>query len=180
MEVEIRAVVAACIHEPFMLRADDEDISLLQLIVCELMEENDRKVATALATNMHLVIQQYCNAHALQEIGDVEEVRQAENGQGLKHATTLGNSKISSMDLDRVADKKKGQGLKKQATLMAYDPEPLTENLSSNSNYLFLPEYRSEKIYSELLMKIIGFETNLRHMIGSWREHARFLEDFAI
>lgn len=180
MDVDIRGVVAACIHEPFMLRADDEDINILQMIVCELMEENERKVATALAPNLHLVIQQYCNAHALQENGDGEEVRQADNGPGLKHSSTLVNNKVSCMELDRVADKKKGQGLKKQATLMVYESEPLTENLSSNSHYLFLPEYRSEKIYSELLTKIIGFEANLRLMIGPWREHAGFLENFAI
>jgi len=180
MDVDIRGVVAACIHEPFMLRADDEDINILQMIVCELMEENERKVATALAPNLHLVIQQYCNAHTLQENGDGEEVRHAENGPALKHSSTLVNNKVSCMELDRVADKKKGQGLKKQATLMAYESEPLTENLSSNSHYLFLPEYRSEKIYSELLTKIIGFEANLRLMIGPWREHAGFLENFAI
>lgn len=84
------------------------------------------------------------------------------------------------MELDKIADKKKGQGLKKQATLIAYESEPLAENLSSNSHYLFLPEYRSEKIYSELLTKIIGYEANLRLMIGPWREHAGFLEKFAI
>jgi hypothetical protein len=55
-EVEVREVVAACIHEPFLLRADDEDINILQMIVCELMEENERKVATALASNLHIVI----------------------------------------------------------------------------------------------------------------------------
>jgi len=113
MDVDIRGVVAACIHEPFMLRADDEDINILQMIVCELMEENERKVATALAPNLHLVIQQYCNAHTLQENGDGEEVRHAENVPALKHSSTLVNNKVSCMELDRVADKKKGQGLKK-------------------------------------------------------------------
>ncbi|MFO0117384.1 MAG: hypothetical protein ACK521_07135 [bacterium] len=56
METEMREVVAACIHEPFLLRSDDEDINILQMIVCELMEENERKVATALAPNLHIVI----------------------------------------------------------------------------------------------------------------------------
>lgn len=98
----------------------------------------------------------------------------------MKHSSTLGVNKTSCMELDKIADKKKGQGLKKQATLIAYESEPLAENLSSNSHYLFLPEYRSEKIYSELLTKIIGYEANLRLMIGPWREHAGFLEKFAI
>lgn len=79
MEVEVREVVAACIHEPFLLRADDEDISLLQMIVCDLMEENERRVATALAPNLHIVIKQYCNAFVLQENASGEEFRQGEN-----------------------------------------------------------------------------------------------------
>lgn len=45
--------------------------------------------------------------------------------------------------------------------------------------YLILPEYKSEKLYSELLTKVMTFEANLRMMIGPWREHAGFLEQFA-
>lgn len=55
-EVEVREVVASCIHEPFLLTTDDEDINILQMIVCDLMEENERKVATSLASNLHIVI----------------------------------------------------------------------------------------------------------------------------
>lgn len=43
--IEIREVVAACIHEPFIIRTDTEDISILQTVACELMESNERKVA---------------------------------------------------------------------------------------------------------------------------------------
>jgi hypothetical protein len=61
--------------------------------------------------------------------------------------------------------------------MIGYDAEPL--DTSTHSAYLILPEYKSEKLYSELLTKIMTFEANLRLMIGPWREHAGFLEQFA-
>ena len=58
------------------------------------------------------------------------------------------------MDLDRLTDKRKAP-IKKQYTMNNVMDEQ--ENISSNSQYLFLPEYKSEKIMSELLTKVMTF-----------------------
>lgn len=70
--VEIREVLAACIHEPYKIRTDDEDMSNLHDIVCDLMEDTERSVACALAPNLCTIISLYSNSHSLAELPDDE------------------------------------------------------------------------------------------------------------
>jgi hypothetical protein len=87
------------------------------------------------------------------------------------------------MDVEKYTDKKKPTtGFKKATTstmASSFDPDPQQDAVSTGSQYLILPEYKSERIYSELLTKIMTYEESLRSIIGAWREHAGFLEKFA-
>ena len=106
-DIDIREVLAACIHEPYKIRTDDEDIGILHDIVCDLMEDTERKVACALAPNLCTIIQLYSNTHSLAELPD-DDYGRSGSDRGLKHSNTWGiNKGLSSMDLDKVVDKKK-------------------------------------------------------------------------
>lgn len=50
------------------------------------------------------------------------------------------------------------------------------DNHSIGSEYLILPEYQSEEVYSEVLHKLFSFNESLSSELSLWREHCYFLE----
>jgi hypothetical protein len=133
------------------------------------MECNERPVAMALTTHLHIVIQQYCNTLHLAEVPEECDYGRSSEDKSIKHSSTAFGPKGGAFD--------KKKGIKKMQTTFGHENDQL--DTSTHSAYLILPEYKREKLYSELLTKIMTFETNLRLMIGPWREHAGFLERFA-
>jgi hypothetical protein len=57
--------------------------------------------------------------------------------------------------------------------------EVYEDNHSISSEYLIMPEYQSEEIYSEVLHKLFTFNEGLSGVLSQWREHCDFLEKFA-
>jgi hypothetical protein len=53
------------------------------------------------------------------------------------------------------------------------------DNHSISSEYLILPEYQSEEIYSEVLHKLSGYNEGLSSVLSLWRDHCTFLEKFS-
>ena len=104
----MREIVAACIHEPFIIRREDEDISVIQQVVCELMEESERQVVQILAPKINIVIEHYVNNFQLQDSSEQPKSPKENNQTTFKHSSTLAKDKVSCMDLDRIGDKKKG------------------------------------------------------------------------
>ena len=66
--IEIRKTVAAALHEGFKLTGDDEDCKKLQVTFCELLEEDNKEVAAALAENIDVIIKKYANKHAISQV----------------------------------------------------------------------------------------------------------------
>ena len=53
--------------------------------------------------------------------------------------------------------------------------ECIEDTHSMGSEYLILPEYTSEQIYSEVLPKLLAYNQSLHSQISLWREHVCFL-----
>jgi hypothetical protein len=49
----------------------------------------------------------------------------------------------------------------------------------AQGQYLILPEYQSESVYSRLLGKLIEYKQSLNQKIALWRENVTFLEAMA-
>ena len=64
----MRETVASCLHEGFKLTTDHEDIKKLQVTFCELLEEENKTVAAALASHIDVIIVKYANAHAISQV----------------------------------------------------------------------------------------------------------------
>ena len=64
-DIKMRETVAACLHEGFILTSDQEDNKKLQVTFCELLEEENKTVASALAANIDVIIKKYANAYAV-------------------------------------------------------------------------------------------------------------------
>lgn len=68
-----------------MIRRDDEDIAVLHEVVGDLIENNERPVAVALAPHLHIIIKQYCNALHLSEVPeDGDHYKRAGSDKGIK------------------------------------------------------------------------------------------------
>ena len=97
------------------------------------------------------------------------------------HSHTVNTKELDSL-VESVASQKKskddsGSGAfgKGQATATARPKIPMREciedNHSMGSEYLILPEYASEQIYSEVLPKLVVYNQSLHGQISLWREH---------
>ena len=53
--------MAACLHEGFKLTGEDEDCKKLQVTFCELLEEENKTVASKLAEHIDVIIKRYAN-----------------------------------------------------------------------------------------------------------------------
>lgn len=67
---EMRAITAACIHEPFQLASPNEDIKKVQMALLELMEEDNKDIMLALIPNLKTLIEKYANEHCIQTLPD--------------------------------------------------------------------------------------------------------------
>lgn len=107
--------MAACLHEAFQMTTDQEDIKKLQNTFCELLEEENKTVAAALAAHINIIIVKYANQYTVSQVTDEPDPSPSEKDLPFCHSNTLGG-KVSQLDFTSAAKNNKSNGLKKQAT----------------------------------------------------------------
>lgn len=154
----------------------------------ELLEDDNRDVMAALVQNIDIIIKAYVNQHAINQhqaaLDDVKSpsasLRVPVTFGGFKHSNSAGSGKnfVDSNPLKKPkkADAKPLKQEEKPQRKNSNDEKE--EQTSAFSTYLIMPEYATEQLYSELLIKLFCFNQNLHSVIGLWREHALFLEKF--
>ena len=176
----MRETVGRCLHEAFKMTSEQEDIKKLQNTFCELLEEENKTVAAALAEHIDIIIIKYANQYTVSQVKDEPDASPSEKEFGFNHSNTLGG-KISQLDFTSAAKSNKPTGgLKKQATFQnVIGKEEDSETSRGLSKYIILSEYKRELVYQELLPKLEHFNQNISTMMSLWREHAAFLTNFS-
>lgn len=103
------------------------------------------------------------------------------------HSSTVGTKELDSLveAASKGKQTKDDQGFTAKAGLASNGKRPIPkreqyeDNHSMGSEYLILPEYQSEEIYSEVLHTLFNYNESLANVLTLWREHVMFLEKFA-
>lgn len=81
--------------------------------------------------------------------------------------------------MDFVSKNLKQFGYKKQISVAIPDLDRLQEEDTGEGNegqYLILPDYQTETLYSSLFDRLLAFKQALSDKLALWREHVRFIE----
>lgn len=166
----MRAITAACLHEPFRLAGPIEDIKKLQMALMELMEEDSKDIMLALVPNIKELIVRFCNEYAISQVPDPTTPKAESTPAstfGLMHANTLGSkmdfsSPQRKYDLSSASSKPPSNNFKKLPTMtnvLPMNPEPLDEN--DLESYMISAEYKAELVYQELMPKLLLMDENM-------------------
>lgn len=168
----------------------------------------DKSVIKAMTKNFEKVIEMYANDHAIDggtpggrnggsgrmSSGDrspnigMANTSSINEGRKKKHVFLHSNT-VNTKDLDALvaanstsSSKIKAKDDFSSAAAKRGPTIPMREiedTHSIGSEYLILPEYASEEVYSELLHKLLNYNNNLSSSLDLWREHVVFLDKLA-
>jgi len=91
------------------------------------------------------------------------------------HSNTMNTKELDSL-VDNVSNPKKGSKDERPKIPMR---ECVEDTHSMGSDYLILPEYISEQIYTEVMPMLLVYNQSLHSQISLWREHVQFLSGWA-
>jgi hypothetical protein len=176
----IKLIIASSLHEPFLLTHKDEDTSKLREAFKILLEENEKEIIAALSTHMDIILSKYCNDHCTKNFNfnaSKSESSTPSNQAGLSLPKSSKESDFTSIFSTRNSkEEKKGH---KKISAILFEASKDEENSNNMNNSPLLPEYINELIFSDLLGRLLVYDTNLFNNHGLWRDQSKYLHNLS-